>query len=65
VYATREGAGQGEAEAVDWTDLSMNFTYAQLFRTAKNSALSPPFLSLFFLRSAEERRVDFTQRRVK
>jgi hypothetical protein len=33
--------------------------------TAKNGVLSPHFFSFFFSRGAEERRLDFTQRRVE
>jgi len=67
VYATREGAGPDEAEAVDWTDLSMNSTYAPKpgARHCEEWRSFPPFFSLPLLRGAEEWRLAFTQRRVK
>jgi hypothetical protein len=69
VYATPEGAGPvvGKAETVDWTGLLINSTYAPKSgaRHCKEWRAFQPFLSLFFLRSAEEWRVDFTQFRMK
>jgi hypothetical protein len=48
VYATREGAGPGEAEAVDWTDLLMNSTHPQARRSAlRRTALFPAFFLVF------------------
>ena len=67
VCIAREGAGPGEAEAVNWTGLLTNSTYAPKpgVGTAKNDAPSPPFFSSSFSRDAEEWRIDFTRRRMK
>jgi hypothetical protein len=68
VYTLRErGLVQyvREAEVVNWTGLLTNSTYAPQNCQLRRTALFFAFFSSSFLRGAEERRLAFTQRRVK